>query len=121
MKIKILISPGELLDKISILEIKSEYTNNDFVKKELLELREIASENNLLSTKEYYELKEINKQLWDIEDRIRICERDKTFDSRFVELARSVYKTNDKRHLVKKKINEKMNSHYQEIKNYSSY
>jgi len=121
MKIKILISVGELLDKISILEIKNQYSSNDFVKKELEELKEIASKNNLLDIKEFCELKEINKRLWDIEDQIRICEKNKIFDSQFIELARSVYTTNDRRYSIKKKINEKMNSHYQEIKNYQSY
>jgi predicted nucleic acid-binding Zn-ribbon protein len=118
MKISIPISVGELLDKISILEIKTFLTDNEYVHKELKDLNEIK--NTITSyTMEYMEqLREVNKNLWTIEDRLRELEKQKKFDDEFIELARNVYITNDKRAEIKRKINEETNSVYKEIKIY---
>ena len=119
MKITVPVSVGELLDKITILEIKSKYTDNEYVIKELNDLNEIG--NTLTSyTVEYMdELKEVNQKLWKIEDRLREKEKLQEFDEEFIELARSVYMTNDLRAVIKKKINEETQSTYQEIKCYA--
>ncbi len=118
MKITIPVSVGELLDKITILEIKSKYTDNEYVIKELNDLNEIR--NTITSyTMEYMdELKDVNQKLWDIEDRLREKEKLQEFDVEFIELARSVYMTNDLRAAIKKKINEETRSDYQEVKLY---
>jgi predicted nucleic acid-binding Zn-ribbon protein len=118
MKITVPVSVGELLDKITILEIKSKYTNNEYVIKELNDLNEIR--NTLTSyTMEYMdELREVNQKLWDIEDRIRELEEEYRFDDEFISLARQVYITNDKRAEIKRKINDETNSNYKEIKLY---
>ena len=122
------ISPGELLDKISILEIK-------LVKiKDKKSLDEINKEyESLINTKKTYisqntelenlvnKIKEINLKLWDIEDKIRICEKNKDFGNTFVELARSVYLNNDERAKVKSKINKMLGSNIKEIKHYVDY
>ena len=122
------ISPGELLDKISILEIK-------LVKiKDEKSLDEINKEyESLINTKKTYisqttelenlvnKIKEINLKLWDIEDKIRICEKNKDFGNTFVELARSVYLNNDERAKVKSKINKMLGSNIKEIKHYVDY
>lgn len=125
--IKIPISPGELLDKITILEIKSEYIAD------MHKLANVKTELQLLSEiwEKYYldydldnlkkELKENNKALWDIEDKIRIKEFNKEFDHIFIELARSVYIQNDKRADTKKKINLKLGSIIVEEKSYADY
>ena len=122
------ISPGELIDKITILEIKKEFIIDSN------KLKNINYEYNLLM--EIYnddisktdgvdvlktELKNINLSLWKIEDDIRDCERDKIFDNTFVELARSVYFTNDKRSMVKLEINLLLNSSLVEEKSYKDY
>ena len=118
MKITVPVSVGELLDKITILEIKSKYTDNEYVIKELNDLNEIR--NTITSyTMEYMdELREVNQKLWDIEDRIRELEEEYRFDDEFISLARQVYITNDKRAEIKRKINEETNSNYKEIKLY---
>jgi len=125
--INVPISPGELLDKITILEIKSENIDNQEklanVKTELLLLSEIwaktSPDSELDELKQ--ELKNNNKALWDIEDKIRIKESDKEFDQVFIELARSVYIQNDKRANTKKKINLKLGSLIVEEKSYADY
>ena len=125
--IKVPISPGELLDKITILEIKSEYIEEKEklanVKTELLLLSKIwegtSPDSDLEGLKQ--ELKENNKALWDIEDKIRIKEANKEFDQVFIELARSVYIQNDKRADTKKKINLKLGSMIVEEKSYADY
>ena len=126
MSIKIDISVGELLDKITILQIKSERIRDEAkllnVNKEKQVLTTIwESSNNSGLDEEIQELKSINESLWDIEDAIRDKERDKEFDDRFIELARSVYITNDKRAAVKKIINEKTGSALVEEKSYQDY
>lgn len=122
MKIYTPISVGELLDKISILQIKSQHTSSEYVKKELEDLIEVAKEHQVYSEEYIQELLEVNKKLWDIEDDLRVIEKQQqdnktfAFDETFISLARSVYITNDLRSKIKKQINEKYNSYYQEVK-----
>lgn len=128
MTIKIELSYGELLDKITILQIKSERMADESklanVNKELTLLDGLwqADEKSSVDIgKEIAELKSINEALWDIEDDIRDKERAKEFDERFIELARAVYVTNDKRANVKRVINEKLGSDLIEEKSYADY
>ena len=116
MKIVIPISVGELIDKISILQIKSQHTENPYVIKELNSLTEIAKKNEVYDDDYLNQLLDINQLLWDIEDDLRVLERHQDFGEAFVKLARSVYKTNDIRSSIKKEINEKYNSFYNEVK-----
>ena len=113
------ISVGELLDKISILEIKSQYTTNQYVSKELDDLNQIKSTLTQYTLEYEVKLKEVNQKLWKIEDRLREKEKLQEFDAEFIELARSVYMTNDLRADIKKRINEETQSTYQEIKCYA--
>ena len=122
------ISLGELLDKISILIIKIENIHDEkklaIVKKELNLLLKI--QDNLSIDKkildEYLEkLKNVNSELWIIEDKLRDLERNKIFDNGFIELARSVYFTNDKRSEIKLDINKKFGSKIIEVKSYEDY
>ncbi|MCH1546943.1 MAG: DUF6165 family protein [Flavobacteriaceae bacterium] len=126
---KIEISNGELLDKLSILEIKekniSDPTKLENIKNEFNELKPLA---NLIfndfspQIKDlYFRLSEVNNELWVIEDDIRECERNKNFNSKFIELARSVYFTNDKRSVIKKEINILTKSGLIEEKSYEDY
>ena len=122
------ISPGELLDKLSILEIKldkiSDKDKHELVKKEYASLIKVRDLNINLTdnVKDLFEnLKKINLNLWDIEDKIRICEKNKTFDKNFIELARNVYLNNDKRAKIKYDINKILDSKIQEIKQYIEY
>ena len=128
MSIKIELSIGELLDKISILQIKAERIDDPSkvknINKELDVLMSLwnyspYSDTNLSS--EINELKNINEALWDIEDKIRDKERNQLFDKDFIELARSVYFTNDKRAEIKRVINSKTGSELIEEKSYSDY
>lgn len=122
------ISPGELLDKISILEIKSERINDPHkranVERELDLLTGIwhaeAAETAEVTARRA-ELKSLNEKLWKIEDEIRDCEREGDFGPRFIELARSVYKTNDQRAAVKRRTNEALGSTILEEKSYTEY
>ena len=124
--INIPVSPGELLDKISILEIKlemiSDIDKNGFVKKEHSLLSNIAKTHLLKNhSKLVSELLYLNKQLWNIEDDLRSLEKEESFNDSFIELARKVYITNDKRASVKSKINELYQSEIREVKSYSDY
>jgi predicted nucleic acid-binding protein len=118
VEIQIPISVGELLDKISILSIKSQYTTSDYVTKELQDLIEIAQEHQVYDASYVSQLLLINHKLWKIEDDLRILEKLQHFDATFIDLARSVYITNDQRAFIKKEINLKYNSLYQEVKCY---
>tara|TARA_S200000501_G_scaffold284950_1_gene269258 strand:+ start:602 stop:991 length:390 start_codon:yes stop_codon:yes gene_type:complete len=119
------ISMGELFDKITILKIKKDMIKGDKLKninKELYYLEEVVKNNKLIiDAKLFNNLKKINKTLWGIEDEIRIKESKKEFDEKFIELARSVYKENDKRASVKKEINYKYDSIFVEEKSYKDY
>ena len=126
---KVEISNGELIDKLTILEIKLvEIKDKDKlinIQKEFNTLNPLVEklfEKYDSQLQHYYdELAKINGQLWDIEDWIRECEREKRFDKEFVELARSVYITNDKRSEVKKLINTLTGSGLVEEKSYKDY
>ena len=122
------ISTGEFLDKLTILQIKAERISD------LGKLASINKELNLLTKlwqqsphsatdldTEIAELKKVNEALWDIEDDIRDKERNKIFDQGFIELARSVYITNDKRAEIKRAINMKTGSELMEEKSYAEY
>lgn len=122
------VSIGEVVDKVTILAIKSERITSveklQNINKELELLREILSGvDGLWTTIEslYADLKRINEELWVIEDDIRIKEYKKEFDDEFIRLARAVYVTNDKRADVKKKINLKLGSELVEEKSYEDY
>ena len=119
------VSLGELIDKITILEIKQIHMTGIKLKnvdKELKLLKNIVQDKNLeIDIDLINNLKEVNKNLWKIEDKIRIKERNQEFDKEFVELARSVYKENDKRAYIKKEINQKYNSDLVEEKSYNNY
>ena len=118
MKITIPVSVGELIDKITILEIKSLFTDNEYVIKELKELNKIKSTITQYILEYEVSLKKVNEKLWKIEDKLRELEKEQRFDEEFIELARSVYITNDERAKIKRKINEVCNSDFQEIKLY---
>ena len=119
------ISIGELVDKITILEIKKNKLQNsklENVLKELSFLRKLMEKHQIEITDNLFtQLKEINLTLWNIEDQIRIKEKNKEFDNIFIELARSVYFTNDKRSEIKKRINRLSNSEITEEKSYAEY
>ena len=128
MSIRVELPVGELLDKISILQIKAERivdpSKLENINKELDVLmslwKDSAYSNNNLES-ETNELKAINEELWDIEDKIRDKERNQVFDKGFIELARAVYITNDKRAGIKRIINSKTGSELIEEKSYSDY
>ena len=119
------ISIGELIDKITILEIKQIYMTGIKLKninKEMKLLKNILQDKNLeINIDLIKNLKKINKKLWEIEDNIRIKERKQEFDGEFIKLARSVYIENDKRASIKKEINQKYNSDLVEEKSYKNY
>jgi hypothetical protein len=117
--VEIGISIGELIDKITILRIKSKFTDSSYVKKELEDLEKIASTIDYNSTDESL-LYQINQQLWKVEDLLRQKEKQQNFDYEFISLARNVYCLNDKRAAIKRKINEDTGSVYKEIKYYKS-
>ena len=123
--INVPISVGELIDKITILEIKKDKLKNLKLKnilKELSFLRAVLEKNSILIPDEiYFQLKTINLKLWDIEDKIRIKEKNKEFDNEFIELARSVYLNNDRRSETKKELNIIFNSEIIEEKSYEKY
>ena len=125
MEILAPISLGELYDKISILEIKSEVMFNDRSKvnnidSELKKLRKISI-NCPIGNYLFNKLKKVNKRIWDIEDEIRKCEGNKHFKERFIDLARAVYFNNDKRSQIKREINIQFNSDIIEEKSYEKY
>ena len=123
--INVPISVGELIDKITILEIKKDKLKNLKLKnilKELSFLRAVLEKNSIFIPDEiYFQLKSINLKLWDIEDKIRIKEKNKEFDNEFIELARSVYLNNDRRSETKKELNIMFNSEIIEEKSYEKY
>ena len=126
--IQVPVSPGEVLDKITMLEIKSERIDDE---KKLVNVRrelDLLNKTWAASINEdevirnlHTQLKEINEALWEIEDDIRDKERAKEFDERFIELARSVYFTNDRRSDIKKKLNLHLGSEIVEEKSYQDY
>ena len=128
MNINTIISVGEFFDKITILEIKKKKIHDkeklSNVNNELTELRNIEQTYNLKSFQLNNLIKKlynVNLELWNIEDKIRVLEKSKYFDSEFIQLARSVYITNDLRANLKKEINIKSKSNLIEEKSYEKY
>ena len=122
------ISAGELLDKISILEIKLKkvkgINSQKEIKKEYKILKEIQNSSIKLTDKIkdlFQSIKNINIELWNIEDKLRIHEKNKDFGKTFIELARNIYLNNDKRSKIKSEINELLGSNIREIKQYVNY
>ena len=123
---KIEVSIGEIVDKLSILHIKKDNIEDviklENINKEYIYLHEIVfSQLNINYDDDYSKLLDVNKSLWVIEDKLRDKERVNEFDNDFIELARSVYFTNDKRAEIKKEINLKYGSLFVEEKSYSKY
>jgi hypothetical protein len=122
------VAPGELLDKLTILEIKAARIA-DAAKlrhvREELRLLAAARDACLPASAELArlaaELRQVNEQLWDVEDELRRCEANRSFGARFIELARSVYKTNDRRAALKRRVNELLGSHLVEEKSYAPH
>jgi hypothetical protein len=128
VEIKVPISPGELVDKITILEIKSarmtDATKLQNVRTELALLQDTWRTSAYAShdiSSQWAALRAINEKLWDIEDDIRDKERARKFDPEFIELARAVYITNDERAAVKRDINTRLGSTIVEEKSYAKY
>ena len=127
-KIYIESSVGELIDKITILEIKREKISDkdslEIIEREHSSLKE-SLKKNVKMTDElknlWTELKSLNLKLWEIEDNKRLAEKNKKFDEKFIELARGVYKSNDQRSKIKLKINQLSGSRIIEVKKYTSY
>jgi hypothetical protein len=128
MVVRIPVSWGELFDKLTILEIKQARIDDQRklvnIDRELAALRDVCSDSVLPGApleELIDELRRTNEKLWQIEDDIRDCERRKDFSAGFIELARSVYKTNDKRAELKLKINRLLGSELIEEKSYEAY
>jgi len=128
MAISVSVSVGEAMDKLTILEIKSERIDDaqklENIHKEIATLKPVCSTTNLTSQevqKLVAELKSVNEELWNIEDQIRDKEAAKQFDDEFIKLARSVYYTNDRRADLKKQINLATGSELVEEKSYQDY
>ena len=125
MSVSVPISIGELWDKYSILLIKREKIKNkekqNIVKHEIELLDSLMNKYSYTDNEFFINLKSVNEQLWEIEDKIRIKEKNNSFDSEFVDLARSVYFTNDKRSEIKSAINKTYNSNICEVKEYANY
>ena len=122
------ISWGELFDKITILQIKLENLTSknalENVEQELIKLQSILTQNGPKTMETLQlegELRQINQQLWGIEDKIRDKERNNAFDDEFIQYARSVYITNDERSRIKRKINDLFGSEFVEEKSYAEY
>ena len=122
------ISAGELLDKISILEIKlrkiKDKSTQEEIKKEYNILIKIQNSSIKLTDKIedlFNEIKKVNLNLWEIEDKLRICEKKKDFGKDFIELARGVYLNNDKRSKIKSEMNKILGSNIKEVKQYVKY
>ena len=122
------ISAGELLDKISILEIKiqkiTDGINLEEIKKEYKILKDTQSSSVEFTDKIkdlFSEIKKVNLTLWEVEDKIRICEKNKDFGKNFIKLAREIYFNNDKRAKIKSEINKILGSNIKEIKQYVNY
>ncbi len=126
--ITIEVSPGELVDRLTILEIKSEHITNQAKLKNVLHEQKVLSaarpkhfDSDAKIASLTAELKQINQSLWKIEDDIRDCERAHDFGAKFIELARAVYKTNDQRAALKRAINDHCGSSIVDEKSYAKY
>ena len=122
---KIEVSNGEIIDKLTILEIKLEKIDDPEKRRNIRKEYDLLSEAAAaILPKEdplYRQLKEVNLRLWEIEDRIRELERRKDFGEAFIETARSVYRENDRRAALKREINERTGSSLTEEKSYKPY
>lgn len=125
MEVQIPVSVGELVDKITILQIKANQFSGEAlanVQRELELLEAVAAGCGVELPRNLVEgLSEVNQQLWTIEDAIREHEANSCFDARFIELARSVYRCNDQRAALKRQINNATGSHLIEEKGYAAY
>ena len=122
------ISAGELLDKISILEIKlnkiKDHVLLNEVKKEYEILNETKNKNISFSEKIdilYKNLKETNKKLWETENKVRLCEKNSDFKEKFIQISRDIYFANDQRSKIKLEINKILGSNIKEVKQYAEY
>jgi len=126
-KILIEISAGELIDKMTILEIKLEKINNPSSRKEIQKEFDILKKSALDLKKDedlgkqYEKLKSVNSKLWDIENKKRLCEKENNFKEEFVKLSRDIHFLNDERAKIKLYINESVGSNIKEIKEYTKY
>ena len=130
-KILIETSLGELIDKISILEIKGDKIKDNINKKEIakeytsltnaLTKIKLSSDERTRINNFIIKLKEINIRLWNVENEKRLAEKNKNFDKKFIEHARNVYKLNDERAKVKRQVNESFGSNIKEVKKYTEY
>ena len=128
MKLLVEVAPGELIDKITILEIKLQNIKDEAKLANVRREYEILMETFHANIEETEELRSLidalraaNQKIWDIEDEIRDLERAKNFGDQFVAVARSVYRSNDRRAATKRKINELLNSVIIEEKSYADY
>jgi hypothetical protein len=128
MLLNVQTAPGEFLDRLTILEIKSERITDPAklanVRRELALLRSTWDASPLAARgmpEAVAELRRVNEALWEVEDRLRALEAGKRFDSEFVELARSVYRTNDRRAAIKRELNVALGSELIEEKSYTEY
>jgi hypothetical protein len=128
MTLRVPVSPGELIDKLTILEIKLERMSDPAKKANVAKEFDVLSEELAKSVRQSSELtqlhsalKQVNETLWVVEDDIRDCERAQDFGPKFIELARSVYRINDRRAELKKEINLLLNSDLIEEKSYAAY
>ena len=121
------VSVGEMIDKLSILQVKKNNVKDEnklvFINKEFELLYNFSSEylSNLETESIYHRLVEVNSNLWEVEDKLRIMEKEQRFDDEFISLARKVYFTNDERFTLKNKINLITDSEIREIKDYVKY
>ena len=121
------VSVGEMIDKLSILQVKKKKISNpeklSYVNKEFELLYNLSADflNNMEIENLYHELVKTNSSLWDIEDKLRVAEKDQKFDEEFISLARKVYFTNDERFRLKNEINLITSSEIREIKDYVKY
>jgi len=127
-KILVEVSAGELLDKISILEIKKEKITDSeklkFINNELNVLKAAADKNIKINGKIdtlFKSLKDINSKLWVIEDQKRMCEKNSDFSEKFIKLSRDIHFLNDERAKIKLEINQILRSNIKEIKQYTQY
>ena len=128
MKINVPASIGELFDKITILEIKKKKIKDKvklkYINNELFLLNEVVKKKSINKRKIYnlvIKLKDTNLKLWNVEDKLRKLEKQKSFKSLFIKKARSVYILNDRRSIIKNEINNSTNSEVNEVKSYEKY
>jgi hypothetical protein len=125
--INVPVSVGELIDKLSILQVKKTKVKNteklEYIKKEFELLYNLSSEylNDMTIENLYHDLVNTNSNLWEIEDRLRVLELESKFEGEFIDLARKVYITNDRRFELKNEINSITSSEIREVKEYVNY